>query len=150
VAYNKSKAKGSSYEAKIAALLTKELNMEFKRVPLSGAIAYLKGDIWVPSDTAAFEYTIECKHYAEVNWNGLLTAKSSDLISFWNQAVREADVMKKLPLVIYKWNRSKDYVCWKDDIELESQIHYKGFGCDFKMGLLQDWLQVYKSLAKSK
>ena len=66
MAYNKSKAKGSSYEAKIAALLTKELNMEFKRVPLSGAIAYLKGDIWVPSDTAAFEYTIECKHYAEV------------------------------------------------------------------------------------
>ena len=150
MAYNKSKAKGSSYESKIVELLTKEIGLEFKRVPLSGSLEWFKGDIFCLEDTAAWPYCIECKHYAEVNWNGLLTAKSSDLINFWNQAVREAKVMKKSPLVIYRWNRSKDYVCWEDSIELESQIHYKGFGCDFKMGLLQDWLQVYKALAKSK
>ena len=90
---SRSKIKGSAYEAKIRDLLTKELKIEFKRMPLSGAIEYLKGDLWTPHDTAAWPYCIECKHYAEVNWNGLLTATSSDLLNFWSQAVREAEVM---------------------------------------------------------
>ena len=141
---NKSKIKGSAYEAKIRDLLTEQLKIEFKRMPLSGSLEYLKGDLWTPHDTAAWPYCIECKHYAEVNWNGLLTAKSSDLLDFWRQAVREAKVMKKMPLVIYRWNRSKDYICWSDDINLDLQITYKGFDCEFKMGLLQDWLDVYK------
>jgi hypothetical protein len=144
---NKSKIKGSSYEAKIRDILTKELKLEFKRMPLSGSLEYLKGDLWTPHDTAAWPYCIECKHYAEVNWNGLLTAKSSDLLNFWRQAVREAEVMKKKPLVIYRWDRSKDYVCWNDNIELKLQITYSGFDCNFKMGLLQDWLDEYKKLA---
>lgn len=144
---NKSKIKGSSYEAKIRDLLTKELKIEFKRMPLSGSLEYLKGDLWTPHDTAAWPYCIECKHYAEVNWNGLLTAKSSDLLNFWRQAVREAEVMKKKPLVIYRWNRSKDYICWNDSIELKLQIIYSGFDCNFKMGLLSDWLDEYKKLA---
>lgn len=144
---NKSKIKGSSYEAKIRDILTKELKIEFKRMPLSGSLEYLKGDLWTPHDTAAWPYCIECKHYAEVNWNGLLTAKTSDLLNFWRQAVREAEVMKKKPLVIYRWDRSKDYICWNDGINLNIQITYSGFGCDFKMGLLQDWLDEYKKLA---
>ena len=143
---NKSKIKGSAYEAKIRDLLTKELNMKFERMPLSGSLEYLKGDLWTPHDTAAWPYCIEAKHYAEVNWNGLLTAKSSDLLDFWRQAVREAKVMKKKPLVIYRWNRSKDYICWNDDIKLDLQITYSGFDCEFKMGLLQDWLDEYKKL----
>ena len=141
---NKSKIKGSAYEAKIRDLLTEQLKIEFKRMPLSGSLEYLKGDLWTPHDTAAWPYCIVCKHYAEENWNGLLTAKSSDLLDFWRQAVREAKVMKKKPLVIYRWNRSKDYICWSDDINLDLQITYKGFDCEFKMGLLQDWLDVYK------
>jgi hypothetical protein len=141
---NKSKIKGSSYEAKIRDLLTKELSIEFKRMPLSGSLDYLKGDLWTPHDTAAWPYCIECKHYAEVNWNSLLTAKTSDLLNFWRQAVREAEVMKKKPLVIYRWDRSKDYICWNDEIKVDNQITYKGFDCEFKMALLQDWLKEYK------
>lgn len=144
---SRSKIKGSAYEAKIRDLLTKELKIEFKRMPLSGSIEYLKGDLWTPHDTAAWPYCIECKHYSEVNWNGLLTAKSSDLLNFWRQAVREAEVMKKKPLVIYRWNRSKDYICWDDEIVLTNMICYTGFDCQFKMGLLQDWLEVYKKIA---
>jgi hypothetical protein len=144
---NKSKIKGSAYEAKIRDLLTKELNMKFERMPLSGSLEYLKGDLWTPHDTAAWPYCIEAKHYAEVNWNSLLTAKTSDLLNFWRQATREAEVMKKKPLVIYRWDRSKDYICWNDDINLKLQITYSGFDCHFKMGLLQDWLDEYKKLA---
>ena len=141
---NRSKIKGSAYEAKIRDLLTAELKIEFKRMPLSGSIEYLKGDLWTPFDTAAWPYCIECKHYKEVNWNCLLTAKSSDLYEFWKQCLREAEVMKKKPLLIYRWNRSKDYVCWNDDIILENQMEIKCFDYTFKMGLLKDWLIKYK------
>lgn len=143
---NKSKVKGSTYEAKIRDLLSKELNLEFKRMPLSGSLEYLKGDLWVPSDTASWPYVVECKHYKEVNWNSLLTAKSSDLISFWKQAYDAAIVMKKKPLVIYRWDRSKDYICFDDNICLDHQIHCKIFGYNFKMGLLSDWLIEYKKI----
>lgn len=142
---SKSKIKGSAYEAKIRDLLTKELNIEFKRMPLSGSIEYLKGDLWTPHDTAAWPYCIECKHYKEVNWNGLLTATSSDLLNFWRQAQREAEVMKKKPLVIYRWNRSKDYVCWDDEVEIKHYIKCNVFDCKFKMGLLNDWITEIKS-----
>jgi len=143
---NKSKIKGSVYEAKIRDLLTKELDIEFKRMPLSGSLEYLKGDLWTPFDTAAWPYCIECKHYANVTWNNVLTAKTSDLLNFWRQAEREAEVMKKKPLVIYRWNRSKDYICWNDEISLENQINIKTFDVEFKMGLLSDWIKVIKKI----
>ena len=109
MAYNKSKAKGSAYEQKIATLLSKEFDVEFRRVPLSGAIDYLKGDIWTPHDPAWWPYCIECKHYKEIQWNNLLTSKTTNIFGFWEQAVREAEVMKKKPLLLFRWDRSKDF-----------------------------------------
>ena len=92
MAYNKSKAKGTAFEAKIVKILNSEFsNIQFERVPLSGAISYLKGDIWTPHDTAVWPWCIEAKHYKEVNWNSLLTAKSADMFTFWEQATREAE-----------------------------------------------------------
>lgn len=149
---NRSKIKGSAYEAKIVGILNKEFpKIQFERVPLSGAISYLKGDIWTPHDTAAFPYTIECKHYKELEWNNLLTAKSTTILQFWEQAIREAEVMKKKPLLIFRWNRSKDYVAYSDDIVVDSYIAVNSFGHSFKISLLDDWLAAVKnqtSLAK--
>ena len=142
---SKSKIKGSAYEAKIRDYLTKELGIEFKRMPLSGSLEYLKGDLWTPHDTAAWPYCIECKHYKEVNWNGLLTATSSDLLNFWRQAQREAEVMKKKPLLIFRWNRSKDFVGWSDEIEVDHYVEIKSFGCHFKVTQLDDWIKALKS-----
>lgn len=142
---NKSKIKGSAYEAKIATLLTKEFSKEFRRVPLSGAIEYLKGDIWTPHDTAWWPYCIECKHYKELEWNNLLTAKSTTILQFWEQAVREAKVMNKKPLLIFRWNRSKDFVAYDDDIEVENYIEVKSFGHKFKISLLSEWLTAIKN-----
>ena len=39
---SKSKIKGGAYETKIAKLLSNEFGVEFRRVPLSGSIDYLK------------------------------------------------------------------------------------------------------------
>lgn len=144
--YNKSKTKGSAYEAKIVGILNKEFkSLQFERVPLSGAISYLKGDIWTPHDTAAFPYTIEAKHYKEINWNNLLTAKSTEMYKFWEQTLREADVMGKKPLLIFRWDRSKDYVAFNDDIEINDYIAVNCFGHSFKIALLSDWLAAVKS-----
>jgi len=141
---NKSKAKGSAYEQKIATRLSSEFNKEFRRVPLSGAIDYLKGDIWTPHDTAWWPYAIECKHYKDIEWNNLLTSKTTDILQFWRQAVREAEVMKKNPLLIFRWNGSKDFVAFDDDIKVNFFIEIKSFGCHFKVTKLDDWLLSIK------
>ena len=113
-------------------------------MPLSGSIEYLKGDIWTPHDTAAWPYCIECKHYKDIQWNNLLTAKTTDLLNFWRQAVREAEVMRKEPLLIFRWNRSKDFVGWSDDVEVSHYIEIKSFGCHFKVTQLDDWVKAVK------
>lgn len=143
---NRSKIKGSAYEAKIKDILNAAFpNIQFERVPLSGAIEYLKGDIWTPHDTAAWPWCIEAKHYAELEWNNLLTAKTTDILNFWKQTLREAEVMKKKPLLIFRWNRSKDFVAFDDDIKTDSFIQVNSFGYSFKIALLEDWLRAVKS-----
>ena len=145
MAHNKSKAKGSAYEQKIATRLSSEFNKEFRRVPLSGATDYLKGDIWTPHDTAWWPYAIECKHYKNIEWNNLLTSKTTDMLQFWKQTVREAEVMKKKPLLIFRWNRSKDFVAFDDDTIVPFYIEVNSFGCHFKITKLDDWIQVVKN-----
>ena len=142
---SKSKIKGSAYEAKIKKYLNSHLNIEFERMPLSGAIEYLKGDLWTPHDTAAWPYCIECKHYKDIQWNNLLTAKTTDLLQFWRQTVREAEVMRKKPLLIFRWNRSKDFVGWNDEIEVDHYVEVKSFGCQFKITQLDDWILALKN-----
>ena len=141
---SKSKIKGSAYEAKIKRYLNSHLNIEFERMPLSGAIEYLKGDLWTPHDTAAWPYCIECKHYKDIQWNNLLTAKTTDLLQFWRQTVREAEVMRKKPLLIFRWNRSKDFVGWNDDVNVDHYVEIKSFGCHFKVTQLDDWVKAVK------
>ena len=141
---NKSKIKGSAYEAKIKRYLNSHFDIEFERMPLIGSIEYLKGDIWTPHDTAAWPYCIECKHYKDIQWNNLLTAKTTDLLNFWRQAVREAEVMRKEPLLIFRWNRSKDFVGWSDDVEVNHYVEIKSFGCHFKVTQLDDWVKAVK------
>lgn len=141
---NPSKLKGSAYESKVKDLFTEQFKIKFERVPLSGSLSYLKGDVWCPSKAESWPYTIETKHYAELDFNSLLTAKSNDLWSFWKQAVEEALVMKKKPLVCFRWNRSKDWAMWNDEIELENQMNVRAFGHDVKIGLLSDWMLKVK------
>ena len=141
---NKSKIKGTAYEAKIKRYLNSHLDIEFERMPLSGAIEYLKGDLWTPHDTAAWPYCIECKHYKDIQWNNLLTAKTTDLLQFWRQAEREAEAMKKKPLLIFRWNRSKDFIGWNDDIVVDHYVEVKSFGCHFKITQLDDWIRALK------
>ena len=141
---NKSKIKGTTFENKVKKILTDHFEIKFERVPLSGALDYLKGDIWCPTKYTEWEYCIECKHYKELNFNNLLTSKSNDLWSFWQQAIDEAKVMNKKPAVIFKWDRGKEFVMWFDEIEVDSQMHIKAFGHEVKIAELTNWLPKIK------
>ena len=143
-----SKNKGRSYEYKVRDLLTETFETQFERVPLSGALSYLKGDVYAPW-MPGFPWCVEAKHHKEVPWNNLLTAKSSLLLDFWRQTVREAQVMKKFPLLIYKWDRSKNFCCWSDEtVCIENYVEVKVGDIHFKMALLDDWLKEAKQSFK--
>jgi hypothetical protein len=145
-----SKTKGRAFEYVVRDLFTETFDSQFERVPLSGALTYLKGDVYAPY-LPDFPWTIEAKNYQEVAWNNILTAKSNDLFSFWQQTQREATVMKKYPLLVYKWNRSKLHCCWSDDlVNITNYIHINSFGHSFKMGLFNDWLIEAKKCKVTK
>jgi hypothetical protein len=144
---NTSKNKGRAFEYVVRDKMTDTFKSQFERVPLSGALTYLKGDVyppWLPD----FPWTIEAKHHKEVDWNNVLTAKTSLLLEFWDQTTREAMVMKKNPLLVYKWDRSKLFACWFDDkVTTKNFVHIRSGTREFYMALLDDWLaeasQVY-------
>ena len=142
---NPSKLKGTAFETKIVKTLSEALGKEFKRMPLSGAISYLKSDIWLPSDTGAWPFSVECKHYAEIEWNNLLTAKSTEIHDFWRQVSKDAITMNKKPLLIFRWNRSKDFTAYDDfSIECNHYLEVNAFDHKFRIALLTDWLEAYK------
>jgi hypothetical protein len=66
------------------------------------------------------------------------------MLEFWRQTVREAEVMKKKPLLIFRWNRSKDFVAFNDELDVPFFIHVKSFGCEFRISILEDWLTAIK------
>ena len=117
-------------------------------MPLSGALTYLKGDVyppWMPD----FPWCVEAKNHKEVEWNNLLTAKTNSIIEFWNQAEKQANIMKKRPLLVYKWDRSKIHCCWSDNlVVVDKYIEINVLATPFKMALFEDWLNNAKQVFK--
>ena len=58
-----SRAKGARGEYLVRDLLREYTNLQFERVPMSGALEYLKGDLYVPNEKNYF--CIEVKNYSE-------------------------------------------------------------------------------------
>ena len=77
-------------------------------------------------------------------WNNLLTSKTSNIFGFWQQTVREAEVMKKKPLLLFRWDRSKDYAAYDDNLDIEDYIEVSSFGYKFKISRLDDWIKALK------
>ena len=58
-----SRAKGARGEYLVRDLLREQTKLKFERVPASGALEYLKGDLYVPNERNRF--CIEVKNYAD-------------------------------------------------------------------------------------
>jgi len=139
-----SRAKGARGETDVAKVLNQYSGLEFKRVPMSGALHeshQLKGDLYLVNSLNI--YCIEVKFYAEDHLTSkLLTDKTPQILTWWQQTIREAAQISRKPLLIFKFNRSKMFVAFKDT------PNYTNYRCmfvqidghEFYIAKLEDWL----------
>lgn len=139
-----SRAKGARIESEAKKLLIEHTGLNWQRVPGSGALDpkhKLKGDLYIPELNNV--YCVEVKGYAEDHLNSsLLTGKTPQLLEFWLQAVRQGKQVGKKPLLIFKFDRSKFFVCFE---AMPTTDHYRWIFAqvdnnEFYISQLKDWL----------
>lgn len=123
-----SKDKGNRGEVIIRDYLRKETGLNFDRTPQSGAssIKGLKGDLFVMN--YANKFTIECKNYEEDGFGSACLLGKGNFNAWWAQVTRDAIANGNLPMLIYRWNRSKLYCAIPEHIHtgVDNRIVYKG------------------------
>jgi len=105
-----SRAKGARGEYLVRDMLREATGLQFERVPASGALDYLKGDLYVPH--AANKYCIEVKNYESSPLSDkIFTApRTNNLIKWWKKVVQQAIGGNQEPLLFFKYNRSTVFV----------------------------------------
>jgi len=133
--------KGASCEIVVRDLLSKKTGLAFERVPGSGA-GKIKGDVHIPGSND--RYCIEIKHYADSHFNDkIFTSKTNNVVLWWNKLKLQAKSTGKEPLLIFKYNRSKFFVCTdKKPANLDKYVDIHWLGC-YTM-LLDEWLEKEK------
>ena len=110
------RAKGARAETQMRDQLRLLTSLQWERVPASGALDPkhgLKGDLYVPNEKNL--YAVECKHYAEDHLTSkVLTDKDPQLTEWWEQALRQSTQVRKTPLLIFKFDRSKIFCAFSD------------------------------------
>ena len=110
-----SRQKGARAEADLKKKLREATELNFQRTPGSGALNEthkLKGDIYIPNEKNKF--CIEVKHYKDDHLTSkILTSKEPQLITWWEQAVRQANLVEMCPLLFFKHDRSKWFTMFR-------------------------------------
>lgn len=137
-----SRAKGARGEYLVRDMLRKYSGLTFERVPASGALSYLKGDLFIPHEDCRF--LIEVKNYEESAFNDkIFTNKSNNIVNWWHKAIEQAALRDQKPLVIFKYNRSKLFVITSiKPINSDRYMSINWLGC-YTM-LLEEWLESEK------
>ena len=138
-----SRAKGARGEYLVRDMLREATNLQFERVPSSGALEYLKGDLYVPH--AKNHFCIEVKNYENSPLSDkIFTApKTNNLIKWWTKLVRQAKQGNQEPLLFFKYNRSPVFVCVGEPPESTDHYIFISFlGC-FVL-LAEEWLNKEK------
>lgn len=137
-----SRAKGARAETIIRDKLRELSGLQWERTPGSGALDPkhgLKGDLYVPA--CHNYYVVEAKHYADDHLTSkVLTDKDPQLLQFWEQATRQGRQVDKIPLLIFKHDRSKLFVAF-ESIPNGTYSHFYvcAKGKEFYVALLEDW-----------
>ena len=137
-----SRAKGARGEYLVRDLLREYTNLQFERVPMSGALDYLKGDLYVPNEKNYF--CIEVKNYSDTPLTDkiLTQKKTNNLIKWWKKLVIQAEGGGQDPLLFFKYNRSKIYVVTDVSPEHINYIYISELGC--YVTLAEEWLDKEK------
>ena len=141
-----SKAKGSGYENTTAKLFSSTFSpLNFRRSQQSGAIVGGKnvkiidtfsddmkvlfvGDV-VPTNESdcdfTFRFSIECKFYKDADsLDAFLGQKNCKVYAWYQEAVVDAAKLCRLPIVVFKFNHTADYICVGGDVELPHGVDY--------------------------
>ena len=136
-----SRAKGARGEYLVRDMLREATGLKFERVPASGALEYLKGDIYVPNNKNI--YCIEVKNYADSPLTDkIFTAtKTNNLIRWWKKVVQQAYNGEQKPLLFFKYNRSKVFVVTEVEPSNKTDYMYISF-LKCYICLADEWLEI--------
>lgn len=128
------KAKGNSFESKIAKALSAALPINFMKSAGSGAkigglnfvtIGKLMGeevmklfnaDVVPMNEEKAgykFKYSLECKSYASPDNFTTLVAGTANVFKWFQESVVDSEKIHRIPILIFKWNHTKTFVALK-------------------------------------
>ena len=138
-----SRAKGARGEYLVRDMLREATNLQFERVPSSGALEYLKGDLYVPH--AKNRFCIEVKNYENSPLSDkIFTApKTNNLIKWWKKLERQAEQGNQEPLLFFKYNRSPVFVVTAEPPEETQEYMFICFLQCFVL-LAEEWLKKEK------
>ena len=138
-----SRAKGARGEYLVRDMLREATGLKFERVPASGALEYLKGDLYVPNQRNF--YCIEVKNYKDSPLTDkIFTArKTNNLIKWWKKIVVQAEGGDQKPLLFFKYDRSKVFVVTEEEPKNTEDYLYVGFLNCYVL-LAEDWLECEK------
>ena len=137
-----SRAKGARGEYLVRDMLREHTGHQLERVPSSGALEYLKGDLYVPH--AKNKFCIEVKNYESSPLSDkIFTApKTNNLIKWWTKLERQAAGGKQEPLLFFKYNRSPVFVCSGEKPSSTEFMYISKLVC--WVMLAEEWLEKEK------
>ncbi len=136
-----SRAKGARGEYLVRDMLRDATGLKFERVPASGALEYLKGDLYVPNQRN--HYCIEVKNYKDSPLTDKIFTqrKTNNLIRWWKKVVQQAKGGNQMPLLFFKYDRSKVFVVTEHKPkETEEYLFIRFLNCYIL--LAEDWLST--------
>lgn len=136
-----SRLKGQRGEYLVRDLLRQHTGYGFERVPASGALAYLKGDLYIPD--ANNVYCIEVKNYeSSPLTDKIFTNKTNYLVNWWDKVTKQAELKLQQPLLFFKYSRSKVYVVTRNQPKHTDHMYISWLEC--YVMLAEEWLKREK------
>lgn len=140
---SKQSQKGSRFEYLIRDKLRAKTGTQWERTPLSGG-GTMKGDLYCVN--ANYTYCFECKSFADsVIMENLLSAKSNNIYGWWEQCVREAKQMNRVPALVFKKDRGKPLIAIEEEHPINTLRLTSSLGdeiVDFNIYLFDEWLEI--------
>lgn len=139
------RVKGATAETKVRDELRTLTGLKWERVPGQGSLDpkhLLKGDIYLPGEKC--RYCVEVKAYAESHIDHLLLSGTGkhQLVQWMEQAIRQGAQVNKIPLLIFKHNRSKLFCAFLDmPLFEEPYLFISKDGLEFYVSMLSDYIK---------
>jgi hypothetical protein len=150
-----SREKGARGETQARDLLRKYTGLNWERVPGSGALDPkhgLKADLYLPN--ANNVAAIEVKCYADDHLtSAILTSKTPQFITWWEQTLRESAQVGKHPMLLFKFDRSKWFIAFKamdyfqyDGVDKYIELAYDKYSIAIMKA--EDWMSAHAKQTK--